>query len=52
MIFFFGVYCNISSIKKRAPVFNPALLTFHPEDIKEKAFVYAHIDYTNEKLGL
>jgi len=39
-------------VKKRAPVFIPALLTFHPADIKEKVFVQAHIDYTNEKLGL
>lgn len=39
-------------IKKRAPVFIAALLTFHPADIKEKVFVQADIDYTNEKLGL
>lgn len=39
-------------IKKRAPVFIAVLLTFHPADIKEKVFVQADIDYTNEKLGL
>ena len=40
------------SITKRAPVFIPALLTFHPEEIKEKVFVQAHKDYIDQKLGL
>lgn len=39
-------------VKKQAPILIPALLTFHPADIKEKVFVQAHINYTNEKLGL
>ena len=39
-------------VTKKAPVFIPALLTFHPEDIKEKVFVQAHKDYIVQKLGL
>jgi len=39
-------------VTKRAPVFIPALLTFHPADIKETFFVQAHKKYIEEKLGL
>ena len=39
-------------VTKIAPVFIPALLTFHSADIKENVFAQAHIDYIDEKPSL
>ena len=36
----------------RAPTFIPALLIFHPTDIRETLFVQAHDDFLKDKLGL
>ena len=39
-------------VNKRAPMFIPSLLTFHPTDIRETFFVQEHNDFIRDKLGL
>ena len=37
-------------VNKRAPMFIPSLLTFHPADIRETFFVQVHNDFIRDKL--
>ena len=39
-------------VNKRAPMFIPSLLTFHPTNIRETFFVQDHNDFIRDKLGL
>ena len=39
-------------VNKRAPMFIPSLLTFHPTGIRETFFVQDHNDFIRDKLGI